>query len=343
MFKCVLFRCNTRDSGGCDIRSDKMTTDALMASGDQLCDKLEGNIISETIPETDSGSVSDRDRIQHCDNSDVRLMHNDTTKLHTIEEICDTQKYKVNQDLNINKLNINKLNINKLNINKLNEQLVSTEEHIMDNSKESKSGSVLTNSATSGFNSYESSIVNTISEDVVDPANYISENHMVKHGGHCESDNCCVTHDVEEDTSSILSTNTVPGSTTLEDGSDEPQYTQAMVHPSDTLRRAMNLKRIPSLRRRYSNPSMGQFTANKGALINEKGCRFSGDVMSMYTTHHNAIGYATLRELQRHRTHSLECDSRQKQQHIKRFTSMYDDNFSNKKTMSLDFRRSFKR
>ena len=74
-----------------------------------------------------------------------------------------------------------------------------------------------------------------------------------------------------------------------------------LVHPSDVLRKLSNLKRIPSLKRRYSNPVLGHVSHR----VNVEECeQFAATYM--YTPSRGTQGYATLRALQRQRTRSLE-------------------------------------
>ena len=75
-----------------------------------------------------------------------------------------------------------------------------------------------------------------------------------------------------------------------------------VVHPSDTLRKLSNLRRVPSMKRRYSNPVLGHLSPIK--TLDGK-MPFHENVVS-YTTARNAQGYAALRSLQRQRSRSSE-------------------------------------
>ena len=301
----------------------KITIDALVPPS---CEQLQPAI--GFVSETDSGSVSDNEIVHHSDTGDSTThAENDKNTLNTIEEISDTHRQEVTEEINTIK-------------NKLNKQL--TGDHSQDSSRTSKSDSVMTDSVTSGFSSYESSTAVGPASDL--PNGPLSESPTHVNANDNSSVTCVV---ISDDAVSLNSTNTISSAAT-DVSTVVPSATQSLVHPSDTLRRMMNLKRVPSLRRRYSNPSMGHFTtANKcnGTVISDEkeGCRLSNGVMSVYTTPRNAQGYATLRELQRHRAQSMEYDSQQQKHHIQHFTSMYDDYSTVNKTKSLDFRRAYKR
>lgn len=75
-------------------------------------------------------------------------------------------------------------------------------------------------------------------------------------------------------------------------------------HPSDSVRRAANLRRVPS-NRRYSNPGLGPLSPLKSL----SGKRPLSESMIIYATpDNNTQGYATLRQLQRQRTFSNEAE-----------------------------------
>ncbi len=71
---------------------------------------------------------------------------------------------------------------------------------------------------------------------------------------------------------------------------------KSTVHPSDTLRRLVNLKRVPSMKRRYSNPSLVNLSPHKHSL---EGNPRHSESMILYTSSRDLQGYAALRELQR--------------------------------------------
>ena len=106
-----------------------------------------------------------------------------------------------------------------------------------------------------------------------------------------------------------------------------PEHEKQVMHPSDSMRRAANLRRVPSLQRRFSNPGLGPLSpvkslGNKHAL---------SESMIVYANPHDTHGYATLREIQRQRTFSNESDPKMSIGNI--FNESHVP-----KTRSLDFR-----
>ena len=73
-----------------------------------------------------------------------------------------------------------------------------------------------------------------------------------------------------------------------------PDTDKALIHPSDSLRRLANLRRISSVQRRYSNPSLGHVSPRKLGQNTDP----QSDNMMLYTSAKDLRGYATLRELQ---------------------------------------------
>lgn len=74
-----------------------------------------------------------------------------------------------------------------------------------------------------------------------------------------------------------------------------PDKDKPFIHPSDSLRRLANLRRVPSQQRRYSNPSLGHVSPRK---ISNAPHDSIFDTVAMYTSAKDLRGYATLRELQ---------------------------------------------
>ena len=109
-------------------------------------------------------------------------------------------------------------------------------------------------------------------------------------------------------------------------GSGESE--KELVHPSDTYRKLVNLKRVPSLKRRFSNPVLGHLspikTLDGKVAVNENSI--------VYTSTRDAHGYAVLRVLQRQRTISQESESDYG------LANLFEDVGSPSKTNSLDFR-----
>jgi len=100
------------------------------------------------------------------------------------------------------------------------------------------------------------------------------------------------------------------------------------VHPSEYYRKLANLKRKPSLRRRYSNPVLGHISPSSTLQ------RTKIDYVS-FTSARDLQGYATLRELKQNRTFSSENDSQANSKgmvFINNTTSPYAN-----KSNSLDF------
>lgn len=207
-----------------------------------------------------------------------------------------------------------------------------TSSHDSGRTSKSQTESTTTDSMTSGFSSYDSNNVN---------------NSTVLKMREFDTDLNVITADDSSNTtlsSNATSTLSSDASTIIRTPSHDH------IHPSDTLRRAVNLKRIPSLRRRYSNPSMGHFNSgrrqafNSNIPTNTDGCRLSNGAMSLYITPRNSQGYESLRELQRQRTQSIEVDNQHQKHHtLQRFTNIYEEIHGISKTTSMDFRRPSKR
>ena len=87
-----------------------------------------------------------------------------------------------------------------------------------------------------------------------------------------------------------------------------PDADKSSVHPSDTLRRLVNLKRVPSMKRRYSNPSLVNLSPHKHSL---EGNPRHSESMILYTSSRDLQGYAALRELQRQVRHILRSLAKQ--------------------------------
>lgn len=100
-----------------------------------------------------------------------------------------------------------------------------------------------------------------------------------------------------------------------------------VIHPSDTMRKLANLKRVPSTKRRFSNPVLSPIlkTLHRDSDV------FNEYVLS-YTSLRDVQGYATLRELKRQRTESLEMEPEKNTT----VNSFVDEN--PRKARSLDFR-----
>ena len=84
---------------------------------------------------------------------------------------------------------------------------------------------------------------------------------------------------------------------------DDKPKPKSTTHPSDSLRRLANLKRIPSTKRRYSNPVLGPLSKSLGNnqdLVEE--------YTLSYTSMQDAHGYAALRDIKSQRTISLDID-----------------------------------
>ena len=73
-----------------------------------------------------------------------------------------------------------------------------------------------------------------------------------------------------------------------------PETDKSSIHPSDSLRRLAHLRRIPSVQRRFSNPSLGHVSPRKLGRNSEH----QSENMILYTSAKDLRGYATLRELQ---------------------------------------------
>ena len=97
-------------------------------------------------------------------------------------------------------------------------------------------------------------------------------------------------------------------------------------HPSDSMRRAANLRRVP-VQRRYSNPGLGPLSPLKSL----SGKRPLSESMIVYATPDDSQGYATLRQLQRQRTLSNEAEADLSSSNV------FEDAHVTK-TRSLDFR-----
>jgi hypothetical protein len=92
------------------------------------------------------------------------------------------------------------------------------------------------------------------------------------------------------------------------DGSDEESKPRARstVHPSDSIRRLANLKRIPSTKRRYSNPVLGPLSKSLGNNQD-----LTEEYTLSYTSMQDAHGLAALRDIKSKRTISMAMDAEQ--------------------------------
>ena len=72
-----------------------------------------------------------------------------------------------------------------------------------------------------------------------------------------------------------------------------------LVHPSDVFRKLANLKRVPSLKRRYSNPVLGHISPHTSLDYKEA----NGNTVH-FSSAKDLQGYAALRELKKQRTSS---------------------------------------
>ena len=77
-------------------------------------------------------------------------------------------------------------------------------------------------------------------------------------------------------------------------------------HPSEPLRRLVNLKRVPSHKRRYSNPGLGPFPRS---ISSDRAGGSTGDNISGFSSQRDVQGYATLRELQLQRQRTFSSDN----------------------------------
>ena len=103
-----------------------------------------------------------------------------------------------------------------------------------------------------------------------------------------------------------------------------------LVHPSEVLRKLANLKRIPSLKRRYSNPVLGHVSHR----VNVEECELFAATY-MYMPSRGTQGYATLRALQKQRTRSLEETTETEKGNS---GSLFQQSPAHMKSHSLDFR-----
>ena len=102
------------------------------------------------------------------------------------------------------------------------------------------------------------------------------------------------------------------------------------IHPSEVLRKLANLKRIPSLKRRYSNPVLGHVSHR----VNVEECEHFAATY-MYMPSRGTQGYATLRALQKQRTRSLEETAETEKGNT---ASLFQQSPAQMKSRSLDFR-----
>ena len=102
------------------------------------------------------------------------------------------------------------------------------------------------------------------------------------------------------------------------------------IHPSEVLRKLANLKRIPSLKRRYSNPVLGHVSHR----VNVEECEHFATTY-MYMPSRGTQGYATLRALQKQRTRSLEETAETEKGNV---ASLFQQSPAQMKSRSLDFR-----
>ena len=163
----------------------------------------------------------------------------------------------------------------------------------------SRSDSLNTDTTTSGFSSYESGPCVMTDSMRLTPTPSVDP-----------------THDGEH--------HTAPPTPT-------PRDEDVPVHPSDVLRKLSNLKRVPSLKRRYSNPVLGHVSHR----VNVEECeQFAATYM--YMPLRGTQGYATLRALQKQRTRSMEETSETEKGNAGRQSQQSPS--SHMKSRSLDFR-----
>lgn len=126
---------------------------------------------------------------------------------------------------------------------------------------------------------------------------------------------------LEQQLSPIASCNSIQSQEELAESRD-------VVHPSDSLRKLANLKRVPSTKRRFSNPVLSPILKT----LHRDSDMFNEYVLS-YTSLRDVQGYATLRELKRQRTETtadLEAEKSAKM--------LVEEPLSLNKARSLDFR-----
>lgn len=89
----------------------------------------------------------------------------------------------------------------------------------------------------------------------------------------------------------------------------ETDLHQPLVHPSDIYRKLANLRQVPGLRRRYSNPVLGHISPHNAMDYIQNPHTENNPVVM--TSPRDLAGYARLRQLQQHRALSvdLEADS----------------------------------
>ncbi len=138
----------------------------------------------------------------------------------------------------------------------------------------SHSDSVNTDTTTSGISSYES-------------------------GAHIGTDAVALSPIPSASSMAMENSKPVMAASGVYSNTEVSNIDNSSMHPADVVRRLANLKRVPSLRRRYSNPTgMGQ---QPSPIKTIPGKQLS-ESMIIYTSPRDAQGYATLREIQRNRT-----------------------------------------
>ena len=112
--------------------------------------------------------------------------------------------------------------------------------------------------------------------------------------------------------------------------SQQSNNSRAFIHPSDYHRKIANLKRLPSINRRCSNPVLGHISPSNTLQRNK-----SEHVI--FTSARDIQGYAALRELKRNRTFSSEMEGENNSKDVVLRDQTITAHSPNK-TKSLNFR-----
>ena len=104
---------------------------------------------------------------------------------------------------------------------------------------------------------------------------------------------------------SSMNTDAGRNSQSLHQAGSDLDIHKPLVHPSDIFRKLANLRRIPNLKRRYSNPVLGHISPHNAL---ERVQALNADNKIVVTSPRDIAGYARLRQLKQDRAQSADIE-----------------------------------